>query len=168
MLRMLFIVVFAFSFFAGKSSPDARISAAENFYSRQQFDSALVQYNLLVADYPDTILLRYNRGLCYYSLKRWDEAIEDFDRCLEQDSLSKDARYLKARALDQKGNLVAAQQELETLYAIDKTYDDLNQRIQILRLTVYLSRNWYYMIAMAVLVIIFLATVITYKASKRI
>ncbi len=165
--RFLFIVLLLAAV-SGSSQPSRTIAEAEEFYVRQQYDSALERYTLLLKEFPDTTLLYYNRGLCYYSLQQFDEAINDFNQSLRSDSLFKDALYAKALALEKKGDKAASRKVFNTLYSVDKNYDELAKRIKTDRVAVYLSRNWYYMIAMAVLFIIFLATIVTVKTSKRI
>ncbi len=167
MRHFLFIVLLLTSML-GSAQSNGTVTEAEKFYAHQQYDSALERYNLLLEEFPDTTLLYYNRGLCYYSLRQYEKAIKDFDQSLLSDSLFKDAWYAKALALEKKGDKSASRQVFNKLYAIDKNYDEVAKRIKTDRVAVYLSRNWYYMIAMAVLFIIFLATVITVKTSKRI
>lgn len=158
-----------FLFFSICHSTQAQLSAinAENYFAQQQFDSAISIYNQLIEEYPDTLTLYFNRGLCYYKLNQPKEAIADFDYVLTQDSVNKEALYLKALSLEQKGEREASVKVLERLRAIDENYNDVGKRIKKYRLAVYLSRNWYYMVAMALLVIIFLATVVTLKTSRR-
>lgn len=141
---------------------------AENYFTHQQFDSAILVYNQLIEEYPDTLSLYFNRGLCYYKLNQPAKAVADFDYILMHDSLHKEALYLKALSLEQSRKQPAALNTLEKLYELDKNYNDVAKRIKNYRLAVYLSRNWYYMIAMALLVIIFLATVVTLKTSRRV
>ncbi len=144
------------------------ISDAENYFAQQQFDSAITIYNQLIEVYPDTPALYFNRGLCHYKLNRPKEAITDFDFVLVQDSANKQALYLKALSLEQIGEREASVKVLESLRAIDENYNDVAKRIKNYRLAVYLSRKWYYMVAMALLVIIFLASVVTLKTSRRV
>jgi tetratricopeptide (TPR) repeat protein len=158
-----------FLFFSIYHSAQAQLSAinAENYFAQQQFDSAISIYSQLIEEYPDTLTLYFNRGLCYYKLNQPKEAITDFDYVLTQDSVNKEALYLKALSLEQKNEREASVKALERLRAIDENYNDVGKRIKKYRLAVYLSRNWYYMVAMALLVIIFLATVVTLKTSRR-
>ncbi|MCW5907811.1 MAG: tetratricopeptide repeat protein [Chitinophagales bacterium] len=166
---MLFLgFIFLLLFFCEDSSAQPTAAVAENYFAQQQFDSALSVYNQLIQEYPDTLSLYFNRGLCYYKLNQPAKAGADFNYVLAQDSLNKEALYLKALALEQNGEQEAAIKTFEKLFAIDENYNDVAKRIKNYRLAVYLSRNWYYMIAMALLVIIFLATVVTLKASRRV
>lgn len=159
---------FLFLILVGKLSAQLSATDAENFFAQQQFDSALSVYNSLIEEYPDTLPLYFNRGLCYYKLNKLNQAIADLDFVLAHDSANKEALYLKALCLEKKGEQEASVKVLQGLYAIDQNYNDVAKRIQNYRLAVYLSRNWYYMVAMALLVIIFLATVVTIKTSRRV
>ena len=141
---------------------------AERLFNTQQFDSSLQVYDALIAQYPDTLSLYYNRGLCLYRLGKLNEAITDFDYCIGIDSLHKDARYMKALALDKKGEQEASVEELTALQRIDAGYDNIQKRIKNYNIAVYVSRNWYYMLAMAFLLIVFLATVATLKTSRKV
>lgn len=167
-LLNLIVVFFFFFVFPENLWAQTKAVVAENYFTHQHFDSALLVYNQLIEEYPDTLSLYFNRGLCYYKLNQPAKAVADFDYVLMHDSLHKEALYLKALSLEQSGKQPAALNTLEKLYELDKNYNDVAKRIKNYRLAVYLSRNWYYMIAMALLVIIFLATVVTLKTSRRV
>lgn len=162
-----FVFTFLIFILLGSGAQNS-VSDAENYFAQQQFDSAITIYNQLIEEYPDTPALYFNRGLCHYKLNQPKEAITDFDFVLAQDSANKEALYLKALSLEQKGEREASVKVLERLHAIDENYNDVAKRIKNYRLAVYLSRKWYYMVAMALLVIIFLATVVTLKTSRRV
>ena len=110
----------------------------------------------------------YNQGLNRYQSGKFSEAIFYFDTCLIIDSSFKEARFLKALSLEKKGDLIEAITEFEIIKRDDPLYDDIDKRIKNYHLTVYLSKNWYYMLAMLFLVILFMAVVVKTIAYKKL
>lgn len=146
----------------------ASVTEAERLFSEQKYDSALQVYETLVEQYPDTLTLHYNRGLCFYHIGKLNNALNDFNYCIEADSFYAPARFMKATVLEQKGEKEAALAELKRLKKINPGYDNVAKRIKIYEIAVYVSRNWYYMLAMAFLLIVLMATVATLKASRKV
>lgn len=129
-------------------------SAEENLRNGR-FDSAIYYFDEIIRFYPLKKESYFNRGLAYYHSSRFPEAIADFDECLKMDTDFKDAQYMKAITLEKSGALNAAISEFEKL----GDYKEANKRIKNYRFSVYISENWYYMIAILFLVIILLAVV---------
>lgn len=137
-------------------------------YQRKQFDSAVSLYSEFIAANPERKEGYYNRGLCYYHLDKAAEAISDFNVCLRIDSVFDDARFMKALALQQRGdweNSCIEFKKLNTRYA---GYNELRKRILYHRISVLISRNWYYMIAIMFMFILFVGIVAkSYYLVKR-
>ena len=166
-MRLYLLIAFACMFpFLVKGQ--ASVTEAERLFSEEKFDSALQVYEKLVEQYPDTLTLHYNRGLCFYHLGKWDNALANFNFCIEADSFYAPARFMRATVLEQKGDKEAALAELQQLENISPSYDNVAKRIKIYEIAVYVSRNWYYMLAMAFLLIVLMATVATLKASRKV
>lgn len=128
-------------------------------FEENQFDSAIVSFTQLIAAYPDKKEGYFNRGLAYFNTAKYDEAISDFTKCVQIDSVFKEAEYMKARALQEKGSV----NEAYTLYSVMNTkytgYLDLQKRIKTYQLTVLISNNWYYMLAIMFMIIVLLTIV---------
>ena len=108
----------------------------------------------------------YNLGLCNYQMKKYPEAIHDFDTCLLVDSNFKEAAWMLALALQQTGNwkrAITVYRMLNTRYG---GYNDSKKRVLYYRLSVLISENWYYMLAimfMVIIVVTVIAKTVTYK-----
>ena len=135
----------------------AQIANAQ--YQAGQYDSALVSYGRIVAENLSNKEAYYNRGLCYYHLGHYAEAKQDFTRCLQIDSVFDDARFIKTITLQQLGDWSASYIEFKRLNTNYTGYNELKKRIQYHLLSVSISRNWYYMIAIMFLFIIVVAVV---------
>lgn len=166
-MRLYLLIAFAIvAPFVAKGQ--ASVTEAERLFSEEKFDSAAQVYNVLIEQYPDTLALYYNRGLCFYHAGKLGDAMSDFDNCLSADSLYAPARFMRAITLEKQGNKQAALAEFERLGNISPGYDNVIKRIKIYGIAVYVSRNWYYMLAMAFLLIVLMATVATLKASRKV
>lgn len=110
----------------------------------------------------------YNRGLNLYKAEKFPEAVLCFDTCLTFDSSFTDARFIRALSLEKKGDLKEAMMEFERIKKKSPDYDQLDKRIKNYQLTVYLSKNWYYMLAMLFVVILLMAVVVKAIAYKRV
>jgi tetratricopeptide (TPR) repeat protein len=164
MLQWLICLLFAFQpVFANSQS--AYQSGSEKF-EQKQYDSALFYFNQMVAGGPAAKEAYYNRGLVYYELQKYDQAIHDFSAAIAVDTNFKEAEWMLAVSLQKKGDWKQAfttYQMLETKYS---GYNGLKKRIFYYRLAVYICYNWYYMVAIMFVVIIFVTVVIkaiTYK-----
>ncbi len=123
-------------------------------FANEQYDSALVNFNLLIQDCPDKKEAYFDRGLCLYKAQRYSEAMLDFDLCLGMDSAMYEARVLQALSLQKTGRLQAAIGQYEWIEEHTTGYSLLNKRIKNYHLAVFIANKWYYMIAMAVIVLV--------------
>ncbi len=112
--------------------------------------------------------IHYNRGLEFYSRDKYPEAILSFDSCLLLDSSFIDARFMKAITLEKAGNLTEALNEFKRIKNKNPRYDDIDKRIGNYYLTIYLSKNWYYMITMLFIVVLIMAIVVKTVAYKKV
>ena len=131
-----------------------------------QYDSALYYFNQLVADSGVTKEALYNRGLAYYRLQKYTEAIQDFKGSMVLDTNFKEAEWMLALSLQEKGRWKEALTIYQMLNTKYSGYNGAKKRILYLRLSVFICDNWYYMVAIMFLVIIFVTVVaktITYK-----
>ena len=154
-------ILIAFLLISNKSYAQTLSNAqiANSQYQAGQFDSALVSYNRVIAESATKKEAYYNRGLCYYHLGHYTEAKQDFTRCLQIDSVFDDARFIKTITLQQLGDWNASYNEFKRLNTSYTGYNELKKRIQYHLLSVSISRNWYYMIAIMFLFIIVVAVV---------
>lgn len=153
---LLFLPSFILSFTSSHLSAadtDPLYWQAEENLRNHQYDSAVYYFSEIIARHPSKKEGYFNRGLAFYHSARFQEAISDFDECMLMDSSFLDAQYMKAITLEKSGDLEKAISEFEKL----GTYKEADKRIKNYRFSVYLSENWYYMIAILLLVIIFLA-----------
>jgi len=140
---------------------------ADSQFELKQFDSAIVAFNQVIADYPDKKEAYFNRGLCYYKMGKLDSAQRDFTACLQIDSVFDDARFMKVITLQKQGNWHGAFIEFKKLNTNYAGYNELKKRIRYHNLSVLVSRNWYYMIAIMFLFIILVGVVAKSYAVRR-
>jgi tetratricopeptide (TPR) repeat protein len=123
-------------------------------YKRGRFDSAVVSFSQLISEQPVKKEGYYNRGLSYFHLNKFSEAQRDFNTCLQTDSVFEDARFMKVLALQEQGDWKGAIDEFKRMNTSYTGYNELKKRIFYHHLSVILSRNWYYMIAIMFLFVI--------------
>ena len=132
---------------------------ANSQYESGRFDTALVTYGQIITENPGKKEGYYNRGLCYFRLNRLDEAQHDFATCLQIDSVFNDARFMEIITLQKKNEWNSSYIEFKRLNTTYAGYNELKKRIQYHQLSVSISRNWYYMVAIMFLFIILIAVV---------
>ncbi|HLP49619.1 MAG TPA: tetratricopeptide repeat protein [Chitinophagales bacterium] len=160
MKQTLLLIVLLFFLSAGAEVQDHPLSVqAQQQFDEGKFEDAVSSYTQLADTFPDAKEPYYNRGLCLYELKQYNKALADFDKALAIDSSLTDAKYMRALSLEGNGNVKEAVIEYEKLSEGDTKYTLLNKRIKSYRLSVILSKNWYYMIAMMLVVILLMAVV---------
>jgi tetratricopeptide (TPR) repeat protein len=123
-------------------------------YRLQHFDSAVISFTQLISVHPEKKEGYYNRGLSYYHLGKFDEAQRDFNACLQIDSVFDEARFMKALTLQSQGNWQGASDEIKWMNTNYTGYNELKKHIRYHNISVILSRNWYYMIAIMFLFVI--------------
>lgn len=141
-------------------------ASANEQYNSGQYDSALVNFNQLIELYPNTKEYYFNRGLCFYKMQKAQQATADFDYCLLLDSAFANARVMKGLLKEDAGDMAGALREYEHVRGTDTINHLLNRRIKNYQLSVWISNNWYYMIALMLVVILLMAVVaksISYK-----
>ena len=146
---------------------DSLYQKGEAQFEQKQFDSAIISFNQLIGEFPQKKEGYFNRGLCFYKLDKYDTAISDFEKCLQIDSVFKEAEYLKALSLQKKGALKSAYTAFEVLNTKYTGYNGLKKRVFNYRLAVILSTNWYYMLAIMFMIIILFAIVSKSYSYKR-
>ena len=109
----------------------------------------------------------YNQGLNLYEAKEYLQAVLCFDSCLTLDSSFTDARFIRALSLEKKGDLKEAMMEFERIKAESPGYDEIDKRLKTYYLTMYLSKNWYYMLAMLFVVILLMVIVARFVPHKK-
>jgi tetratricopeptide (TPR) repeat protein len=73
---------------------NALTERGNQFFSQEQYDSALIYYNKVLAMEPDNSASLYNKGLVYYNQKRYQESIDALKNCLRVDDANRDAMYI--------------------------------------------------------------------------
>lgn len=140
---------------------------AQQYFDNGQYDEAANTYTQLITQLPDTKEGYFNRGLCYYKLNQYTNAIPDFEKCLQLDSTLSDALLMHALCMEHTGQLKQAIAEYETLKQTGTNSSLLNSRIKSYRLCVLVSKNWYYMVAMMLVVILLMAVVAKSYSYRR-
>jgi tetratricopeptide (TPR) repeat protein len=157
-------LVFALLPFVAPAQPSFQ-TCADKFDSKQ-YDSALLCIKQLAGDSVFSKEKYYDLGLCNYHLKNYNRAGRDFDTCLLIDSNFKEALWMQALTHEAQGNwkkAVTTYQLLNTRYG---GYGDSKKRVFYYRLSVLISENWYYMLAimfMIIIVVTVIAKTVTYK-----
>ena len=128
-------------------------------YQQGHFDSAVASFTQLLIAHPEKKEGYYNRGLSLYHLNRFKEAQNDFNTCLQRDSVFDDARFMKVLALQAQDNWEAASNEIKLMNTNYAGYNELKKRIRYHNISVILSRNWYYMIAIMFMFVILVGIV---------
>jgi tetratricopeptide (TPR) repeat protein len=140
---------------------------ANSQYEAGRYDSALVNYSRMIAENPAKKEAYYNRGLCYYHLKKFAEAQRDFNTSLQIDSVFEDARFMKTIVLQNNGDWNGSYNEIKRLNTTYSGYKEAKKRIQYHQLSVIINRNWYYMIAIMFLFIILVGVLTKSYAVKK-
>lgn len=154
-VRTLLLIALMFQFPNALFSQVAPLSAEGNkYFDAQQYDSALINFNQLLELYPETKELYFNRGLCYFKMDSLDAADNDFKKCLEMDSQFTRARVMKASILERRGHIQSAMREYVQLEDANTSKYLLNNRIKHQLLAVWISNNWYYMVAIMIVLLI--------------
>ena len=127
---------------------------AQADYEAARYDSAIVSFNQLIVEFPAKKEAYYNRGLCYYHMNKPVEAAHDFDTCIQIDPVFQDAIFMKCLVLQKQGDWKSSFNEFKLLNTSYSGYNEVKKRIQYYHASVYICRNWYYMIAIMFMFII--------------
>ena len=153
---LMFLLLFPSVIF---SQSDSSYQQGVAQYSRNQFDSAITSFTNLIEVHPEKKEGYYNRGLSYYRQGKFADALHDFNQCLQKDSVFNDARFMQVLSLQGLGHWDGAYIEFKRLNTNYTGYNELEKRIRYHNLSVILSRNWYYMIAIMFMFIILVGVV---------
>jgi len=164
--RLLLLIILIIPI-ALSAETDSLYLVAQRQFQHKHFDSAVVSFTQLIQKYPDKREGYYNRGLALYNIKKYPDAISDFEQCLKIDSGFTEAQFMASKTLEKKGELKGAITELERIKAKNNDYDQVEKRIKNYQLSVYISENWYYMLAMMLLFIVLVAVAAKAFSSKR-
>jgi len=85
--------------FFGNTGINEKQSRAWNFEKNNDFESALVLYNELIASEPDNINYILSRANCEINLSEFDRAISDCETAIKTDPTNGRAYYYYAHAL---------------------------------------------------------------------
>ena len=168
-MRHVFLLIGMFLFFSViAETEDYPLSQqAQQYFDSGQFEQAANTYTQVIEQLPDAKEGYFNRGLCYYKTKQYSNAIPDFEKCLQLDSTLSDALLMHALCMEHTGQLKQAIAEYEKLKETGTNSTLLNSRIKSYRLSVLVSKNWYYMVAMMLLVILLMAVVAKSYSYRR-
>lgn len=128
-------------------------------FDEKDYNAALVTYNLLIQEFPERKEGYFNRALCLYKTEKYAESIFDFEESFALDTLLREARLMKGFAFEKQGNLKEAMSVYESLLITDATLFPLKERIKNYHTAVFISKSWYYMVAIFLVVIILIAVV---------
>lgn len=78
--------------------------------SEQQYGNAIKNFNTILKHYPTDVNAQFYSGFSYYNLKKYPEAIEFFDKVMNNsfDFFSEDAQWYKALSLEKNGRFKEA------------------------------------------------------------
>lgn len=121
-----------------KRVPEAELSLEFGAVMRlmQEYDLAIQYLNQAIRDLKDPARLKTawnNKGLCFFSKRRYQEAIECFNEAIKLDSNLKQAWFNKAICLREVGDSLGALRCVQRSLEIDPTYKeakDLLHRLQ--------------------------------------
>ncbi len=164
----LFIFGLLFSFIHVEAEVHPLFAAANKQYQEQQYDSALMLFNQLIQEFPERKEGYFNRGLCLYKTEKYSEAVLDLGTCLQMDSVFSLARLLKGLCLQQSGNLQEAMQTYSEISGDDARLFSTQKRVKNYNLSVYLATRWYYMVAMAISIILLVLVWISMLSRKKL
>lgn len=138
----------------------------------KQYDAAILSYTSLIetADDEYATVLHFNRALAYYYSQQYDSAETDLNRSIILDEPCphcNEAIYIAALIQEEKGNWQKALSLFESIQKDVPDYKDVNKRIKRYHLSVWISKYWYYMIAMALITFIVIALLSSVLSSKR-
>lgn len=168
-MRHVFLLMAMLLFFsAGAETENHPLAAqAQQYFDNGQYKEAATTYTQLITELPDTKEGYFNRGLCYYKLNQYTNAIPDFEKCLQLDSTTGDALLMLSLCYEHTGQLKQAIAGYEKLKETGTNSTLLNSRIKSYRLSVLVSKNWYYMVAMMLVVILLMAVVAKSYSYRR-
>ena len=92
---------------AGATSTE-QMEALIGLYNQGHFEAVIKQASNLVEQFPQSIVLFNLLGAANAGLRRFDRAIESYNRALQIEPNSADSHYNLANALQEKGDLTAA------------------------------------------------------------
>lgn len=118
----LFIVgAYALLGLAGCAERDP-LDQADELISRKRYGHAIVVYDRILAENPDSVAALIGRGRAYAASAKPELAIEDFSRALLLDPKRSEAFYRRALAYESLGDLAAAEADRHSAHAVDPTY----------------------------------------------
>lgn len=158
---------FSISPFTARSQSLPVYIQADSQFELKQFDSAVVAFNQFIDSFPNKKEGYFNRGLCYFHMNKLAEARLDFNSCLQIDSVFNDAIFMETLILQKEGYWTESIIEFKKLNTSYAGYNELKKSIRYHNLSVILSRNWYYMIAIMFLFIILVGVVAKSYAVRR-
>ena len=162
---------FLICFLAGTASGQPTAEEATQLLEAKQYDAAIASFTALIdGGAADIKPLYFNRGLAYYYTQQYDSATADFERSMISDgpcAHCNDVQYMTALILEEKGNLEGSLLLLKQIQNDVPDYKDVDKRIKKHEVSVFISKYWYYMIAMALLTFIVIALLSSVLSSKR-
>jgi tetratricopeptide (TPR) repeat protein len=166
-LALGFLICFLVSAVAAQPTAEE----ATQQLTAKQYDAAIVSFSSLIdGGAEDVKPLYFNRGLAYYYTQQYDSATADFERSMINDAPCAhctDVQYITALILEEKGNLEGSLLLLKQIQNDVPDYKDVDKRIKKYEVSVFISKYWYYMIAMALLTFIVIALLSSVLSSKR-
>jgi len=97
----------------------AYLSKIRNLRRLRRYDEALKTCNEALAVFPNHVKALYYRGFLFWSMRKFSEAINDFDKVLSMtDGLDQNALFFKGLCLEQMGNFNEAMKIYKTCYEI--------------------------------------------------
>jgi len=159
MKKLYFFILLFLSAHLACAASDPMCTEGQGYFLQHRFDSAAIYFTKVIQQHPERMEGYYNRGLTFYRLRMYNEAVSDLNRCMNITPANLDAQFIKAVSLEKGGNVRAAIKEFELLHAKKNDYDEVEKRIKNYRFAVYISEKWYYMLAIMFLVVVLMAII---------
>jgi tetratricopeptide (TPR) repeat protein len=102
----------------------------------QEYDHAIQYLNQAIRELRDPARLKTawnNKGLCFFSKRRYQEAIECFNEAIKIDNNLKQAWFNKAVCLREVGDTLGALRCLQRSLEIDPAYKEANDLLRRLQ-----------------------------------
>jgi len=92
-----------------------------SYYSKKQYDKAIIYYNKAMVIHSDKDFIYFNRGNAKYALKNYKGAMADYNKALALNSRYAEALYQRALVKFTRGNKEGGCADLKAAKKLDLT-----------------------------------------------
>ncbi len=105
---------------------------ADRLHDRGDFEAEARYLTRLLKLHPGLDRLIARRGLSYFRLARFNDAIRDFDYALKMNPIAKNTLYMRARAKEELNNPQGARVDYEQVVNLDPSDDFAAANLELL------------------------------------